>query len=78
MHCAPRFVEVGPRSLGETKDLRHAQGFLYRAARLVTFPFPAACLALCAGFRPKKAESSSILVAVCFMSIPRSEGAILL
>jgi hypothetical protein len=38
--------------------------FLYRAARFVTFPFPAACLALCAGFRRRKAESFSIQVAV--------------
>ncbi len=37
--------------------------FLYRAARFVTFPFPAACLALCAGFRRRKAESFSIQVA---------------
>jgi len=37
--------------------------------RLVTFPFPAACLALCAGFRLRKAESFSIQVAGCFIPI---------
>jgi len=40
-----------------------SRSFLYRAARFVTFPFPAACLALCAGFRRRKAESFSIQVA---------------
>jgi hypothetical protein len=39
------------------------RSFGYRAARFVTFPFPAACLALCAGFRRRKAESFSIQVA---------------
>jgi hypothetical protein len=51
--------------------------FLYRPAPVVTFPFPAACLALCAGFRLRKAESFSIQVAVCFARRSRF-GALLL